>query len=402
MGYYRSDATGKLTKYAGSNNRGYMPLGMIFASSVELEELTVKCLNGQNLSINGPYNQFCYWLMDKGSKAPTCDIATYATEIASYGQCGKYVINNTATAQTSGNYTVPAYSIKLPTITEFVASNNGGDAIGLAELDMFKSHSHPQFMAYTQTANNSNAALMGYPNYEYRTPDGTAIGGEETRPKNIRYPFYVVVAQGVRLQALIDVEKKAEKDASNLSEGDVEKWQEKLGASVLVAECTVNTATNSIIIDGLDILADGGVYDFVFQGGSSTWNNIWLDVNDGGYTFYRVENGGIGYRTSSGELSTSMYVEFGYDYAFLGGAANVCGSGVKGVIVLTNNQELKIYAENGVFVNGYQRHVNIYNAAGSVDNIKKLKVTMHDANFTVGTTLKIYKRANNVATRYPV
>lgn len=225
MGYYRSDATGKLTKYAGSNNRGYMPLGMVFASSVELEEFTVKRLNGQNLSINGAYNQFCYWLMDQGSKAPTCDIATYATEITSYGQCGRYVINNTSTAQTSGSYTVPAYSIKLPTITEFVASNNGGDAVGLAELDMFKKHRHTPAAEIEDWAGDSRYNLTFYnSNYggDYSAyqqpvsegsrgmPTSTGFeGGEETRPKNIRYPYYIVVAQGVRLQALVDMEQVA-------------------------------------------------------------------------------------------------------------------------------------------------------------------------------------------------
>ena len=213
MGYYRSDATGKLTKYAGSNNRGYMPLGMVFASSVELEEFTVKCLNGQNLSINGPYNQFCYWLMDQGSKAPTCNIATYASEMASYGQCGKYVINNTASAQTSGNYTVPAYSIKLPTITEFVASNNGGDAIGLAELDKFQKHNHVLYMNPIDGNQDVQPTMSNsYPVHNKRagTYSDSQIGlagGEETRPKNIRYPYYVVVAQGVRLQALVDMEQ---------------------------------------------------------------------------------------------------------------------------------------------------------------------------------------------------
>ena len=205
MGHYISDAEGNLTKIAGKDYKAYMPLGMIFASAVMLEEISVKRLDGQSLSITGTYKDFCNWVIQKGANAPTCNISTYASEMTTYGQCGKFVINNTASAQTSGSYTVPAYSIKLPTITEFVASNNGGDTIGLAELDEFKSHTHGvnvQQGVYTVVQNGSGDWCATYSN-NYTL----AAGGEETRPKNIRYPYYIVVAQGVKPIALADMQQ---------------------------------------------------------------------------------------------------------------------------------------------------------------------------------------------------
>ena len=205
MGHYISDAEGNLTKIAGKDYKAYMPLGMVFASAVMLEEISVKRLDGQSLSITGTYKDFCNWVINQGANAPICNISTYASEMTTYGQCGKFVINNTASAQTSGNYTVPAYSIKLPTITEFIASNNGGDAIGLAELDEFKSHTHGvniQQGVYTVVQNGSGDWCATYSN-NYTL----AAGGEETRPKNIRYPYYIVVAQGVKPIALADMQQ---------------------------------------------------------------------------------------------------------------------------------------------------------------------------------------------------
>lgn len=237
MGHYISDAEGKLTKIAGKNYKAYMPLGMIFASAVMLEETSVKRLDGQSLSITGTYKDFCNWVIKQGANAPTCNISTYASEMTTYGQCGKFVINNTASAQTSGTYTVPAHSIKLPTITEFVASNNGGDTIGLAELDMFKSHTH--YLQDYPMVTTAYSGTKGWPvssaggansDGGYLLKENTfATGDEETRPKNVRYPYYIVVAQGVKPIALADMEQKADKDASNLSNANVENWQTKCG-----------------------------------------------------------------------------------------------------------------------------------------------------------------------------
>lgn len=241
MAHYISDAEGKLTQIAGKNYKSYMPLGMIFASAVMLEEISVKRLNGQSLSITGTYKDFCNWVISQGANAPTCNISTYASEMTTYGQCGKFVINNTNTAQTSGSYTVPAYSIKLPTITEFIASNNGGDTIGLAELDEFKSHRHGFKSAgrggtytdnykqiWTATGGSDGSGNpAGLDLYTANEQGVQLTGGEETRPKNIRYPYYIVVAQGVKPIALADMTKKAEKDGSNLTNADVKNWQDK-------------------------------------------------------------------------------------------------------------------------------------------------------------------------------
>lgn len=299
MGHYISDAEGKLTKIAGKNYKAYMPLGMIFASAVMLEEISVKRLDGQSLSITGTYKDFCNWVINQGANVPTCNISTYASEMTTYGQCGKFVINNTSSAQTSGSYTVPAYSIKLPTITEFVASNNGGKELGLAQLDAFKSHTH-----YLQDYPMVTTAYSGTKGWPVTSSGGAnsdggwllkqnthASGEEETRPKNIRYPYYIVVAQGVKPIALADMTKKAEKDGSNLTDADVESWQKKLNTTIFSHNIYLgNEVTLMVITDTEDVFT----YQTLAQHLANTGHNGWQrkypcsGLKSNGSTYYSV------------------------------------------------------------------------------------------------------------------
>ena len=217
-----------LTNEEGEQFTRGLPLGTIIPLAVVTDDPYLQPLDGRSLAQDGMYAEFCTWLKNRvlanSSNVPTCTIAEYATEMNTYFQCGKFVINDTAEIVTSGNYSVPANSIKLPTITEFIASNNGGDTIGLAELDEFKSHAHRQ----VAEAFNYNVEQVGY--YEGQTgslsgnsykgnstqgiwiTDGFSeiwtlnYGGSETRPKNVRYPYYIVVATSLNNSAVISAE----------------------------------------------------------------------------------------------------------------------------------------------------------------------------------------------------
>lgn len=201
----------------GGSTHSSLPLGMIVPVSVISDDPNLHLADGSSLLQNGIYSQFCTWLkaraVEKSTNVPICSIEEYATEMATYGQCAKYVINNTSSTLTSGNYSVEANAIKLPTITEFVASSNGGDVIGLAELDMFKSHTHTQMrdahtrmqLGYgvsTHTGVLAETASTVYIN----SVETQATGGSETRPKNVRYPYYIVVATGIKTPVEINLD----------------------------------------------------------------------------------------------------------------------------------------------------------------------------------------------------
>lgn len=195
-----------------------LPLGTILSMAIETDSIYLKKLDGRCINIYGIYRTFCDLIINSytnnPSSVPVCDIGEYATEMETYGQCGKFVINKTGTTLYSGDYSVEGNSIKLPTITEFIASNNGGDTIGLSESDEFKSHNHTQnpHSHGVQTfpyggSNNSYYVIAGggpggavdigtswqggYATNTTATNNST--GGDETRPKNIRYPYYIVV-----------------------------------------------------------------------------------------------------------------------------------------------------------------------------------------------------------------
>lgn len=193
-----------------------LPLGLILPSSVYSDSPALHLVDGSSLLQTGIYKDFCNWVKkrkaENSGNVKTCTIEEYATEMATYGQCGKYVINDTEEDLTSGNYAVLANSIKLPTITEFVAANNGGQEIGLAQLDDFKSHSHAIDDNYID---GSPTSARPYAISSVRgTSTGWGIrtigtGGEETRPKNIRYPYYVVVANATKTDVQVDLENVA-------------------------------------------------------------------------------------------------------------------------------------------------------------------------------------------------
>lgn len=203
---------------------GGLPLGAIIPIAMVTNDPYVQPLDGRNLSQTGIYADFCTWLKNRlnedANNVPTCTIDEYATEIATYGQCGKFVINNSEYDLTSEGYVVRANSIKLPTITEFIASNNGGNAIGLAELDEFKSHSH-HINDYSDSGANTNPEAIRI-NTNINTKTGyyevyTGLtGGEETRPKNVRYPYYIVVATATKTDVQVDLDNVAN-DINNIN-----------------------------------------------------------------------------------------------------------------------------------------------------------------------------------------
>ena len=183
-------------------------IGQVVTFAVATDNPSFQRLDGRNLLQNGMYEEFCKWLKTKASKDPTSvaiyTIEEYANIMATYGQCGGFVINNTGSTLTSGTYSVDANSIKLPTITEFIASNNSGENIGVSELDEFKSHQH-KLMRYnsqyqagygvgTHTGTIAETATTVYIS-EILTNN---VGGLETKPKNIRYPYYIVVSNGIQ------------------------------------------------------------------------------------------------------------------------------------------------------------------------------------------------------------
>lgn len=193
-----------------------LPLGMIIPSAIIQNSSHLHLLDGTSLPSAGIYAKFYEWAVTNSENVPSCTEEEYEADLSTYGQCGKFVIG--------------ADYIKLPTITEFIASSNGGKQIGLAELDSFKNHTHgikvrsgssagsyngfPTMSANSGTTQNVSTGVV----YESNT------GGDETKPKNIRYPYYIVVATGTKTDVEVnidniasDLNNKADLDLGNIN-----------------------------------------------------------------------------------------------------------------------------------------------------------------------------------------
>lgn len=196
------------------NKRVGPPLGSIICLPIIPNDPSLKLLDGQCLALDGQYKKFCDYILglisNDNSSVPVCTIAQYASEMSTYGQCGKFVINSTSSAVTSGAYSCDANSIKLPRIAKFIASGNvGGYALGEGQKDETKSHRHYSFVTdegYHWScyggAIGSNSVnykkLLGANSYEgWNTNSGefytSYAGGTETRPANIRYLYFITV-----------------------------------------------------------------------------------------------------------------------------------------------------------------------------------------------------------------
>lgn len=240
-----------------------LPLGMIFPAAFPLTDASVHLLDGSVISQAGMYSSFASYLKSliANGTIQECTIDEYNLELAAYGQCGKFVIDN------------DAGTIKLPYITEFIASNNGGQALALNELDSFKVHTHAQDAhthgvsdpGHSHTVNTGWASIWfsagtmytdngvggTYPSINdngKKESGGTTVsppygtwpsagdnghshglswnatgitlntsqppiqetGSDKTQPRTIRFPYYIVLANHIEEQVTIDINQVAE------------------------------------------------------------------------------------------------------------------------------------------------------------------------------------------------
>ena len=185
----------------GLESFSMLPVGTIFVSAVPQTDARVHLLDGSTILQTGIYKTFANLiksLVAAGHNITYQSDTEFYSDVSTYGQCGKFVIDDE-----NG-------TIRLPLITEFIASNNGGKEIGLAQLDEFKSHSHTQ---QTSTKNDGSNQYSVEPPQQlsgwWTTHSGgstLATGGEETRPKNVRYPYYIVLASGYKSDQVVDMD----------------------------------------------------------------------------------------------------------------------------------------------------------------------------------------------------
>ena len=237
---YRTDKDGNLIQISGNSNLAYqgnsLPIGSIFTSALPQTSNKYHLLNGDCLGVNGIYSGFFNYLISLVSQgySVTCTANEYAEDLYKVGSCGRFVLNNTSN-EIVGSYTneeevvveftIPAYSFKLPTITTFIQGVNSLEELGKAiEAGL------PNIIGTTQThgdsgsnipfgvANSTGAFyndigtkyIAGNYNAGNLTTDNTIrldasrsnpiYGNSDTvQPPSIKYPYYIVLISGSAL-----------------------------------------------------------------------------------------------------------------------------------------------------------------------------------------------------------
>lgn len=270
MSVYITDKDGKLVKVSGSNTNFTLPIGSIFSSAIPIEDANVHLLDGSLISQTGLYKTFADLIKSlvADGKLTTYTQSQFDSDVSTYGQCGKFVIDN------------DAGTIRLPKITEFIASSNGGKEIGIAELDMFKSHSHDLYVRPAQYSGDwtsghySGGYVPKQSSGNYFDGSGTtATGDSETKPKNIRYPYYIVLAAGYKPSQIVEMDNIV---------SDVNLKQDKLIANP-VALNTTRTGQNDTVVDYY-MSSDGNIWyrkwasGWIEQGGNIVGVDGWFTL----------------------------------------------------------------------------------------------------------------------------
>lgn len=327
-----TDKDGNLIKVAGNFTRdSALPIGLIFASAVYLDNPSFKLLNGQTIVSNGAYADFYYWAVTQqlAGTISTCTEDEFNTIVNTYGQCGKFVIGE--------DY------VRLPLITEFIGSNNGGLTLGLAELDSLKTHGHTFTGNYAtisggthnhriygdnrensgtyalkfgkggsteasqesnRRANGEYASKDGSHSHTY-TPSGTVqpSGGTKTQPLNIRYPYYIVVANAKQLDEVAINVDNVMNDVNNIA-SRITALEAK--HNIISYNTTLNLTAGTWIDTGITANSlQSGLYAFyaMFDGGGTA--GLWGEAVGGTFVWYA-------YGTNSGEAHNIPLTQIGH------------------------------------------------------------------------------------------
>lgn len=186
-------------------------------------------------------------------------------------------------------------------------------------------------------------------------------------------------------------------DKLNNMEDGIEDAHTQLNTKIgtrLVGSATVSVATKPIIISDLDINADGGVYDIIFQGKTVTGSDgVTLVLNNvvTGYYYSRVIGGGT--LTASGDLPTSKADYLHNNNVFQPGATGITEDTQIHLTLTLFNGKATMTSLGGISASGRQEvYYLVGTNSNTISNITSITFSTYTRNFAVGTVVRVYKR----------
>ncbi len=211
----------QLKKWLGSS----LPVGFIIPAVGRIEDSRFTLLDGKTLAKEGTYRDFYNKVVEQVQLGNwfSCTQEEYNNEIATYGQCGRFVIET--------DY------VRIPTITRYI-----GATVTLSEFGQAFNESLPNIKGennylvtnnavsgafFTNTSKNGNTAYLNNVNgtlgFDASRSSSTYQDGAKVNVEHIKYPYYMVIStEGQTTPISVDINRvyedinlKANKDLSN-------------------------------------------------------------------------------------------------------------------------------------------------------------------------------------------
>lgn len=288
MALFKTDENNNLIPIAGNMNMAYtgtsLPIGAIFSSAIPQTSNKYHLLDGGCISIQGIYKGFYNLLLSLVSQGYTitCSADEYAKALSETGNSGRFVINMSS-QELVGSYTnedgitteftIPAYSIKLPTITMFIQGISSIADIGhcleaglpnitgqssLASWNVgqladgaFTLNGQTDDLAYNNSKENAQYVI-----FDASLSNPIYSKSETVQPQSTQYPYYIVLISGASTNIQANPTITGEEQVlSSINIGGVNY---SLGSDVktIIYENITTESTNSIEITNLNIDKD--------------------------------------------------------------------------------------------------------------------------------------------------
>ncbi len=193
-----------------------LPIGAIITSAVPLTDASVHLLDGSTISQTGIYADFVTYLKSQISAGYdlSCTQTEFDNNVQSTGNCGKFVIDDTAG------------TIRLPKITRFIQGLSSINDIGKSisaglpniegKLDGFDQGSGTSTYAegaldyrfntdWVSGTVRKNGSKIGI---SFNASKSNTIYGSSTtvQPQATQYPYYIVLTNSVKTDIVVDID----------------------------------------------------------------------------------------------------------------------------------------------------------------------------------------------------
>lgn len=198
-----------------------LPIGSIITSAVPLTDASVHLLDGSTISQTGIYADFVTYLKSQISAGYdlSCTQTKFDNDVQSTGNCGKFVIDDTAgtirlpkitrfiQGLSSINDIGKSFSAGLPNIYGEINIPNGRSATGNSYFNVSGAFEYKENAS--QIGNAGDAGLGGRIIIDANS--GSSVSGiygnsPTVQPQATQYPYYIVLTNSVKTDIVVDID----------------------------------------------------------------------------------------------------------------------------------------------------------------------------------------------------